>query len=109
MNVKIGPHTYAIRENNGPILHNGSPCNGLFDPETTTIHVNVAVADSVIAETLLHETLHAIYAHYVTMDGSVPDEEALVSVLGFGLSATISDNPEFFTIIQNLLLTRDSE
>jgi hypothetical protein len=63
--------------------------------------IAVAVEDlnpNHIGNTLLHETLHALWREY---NLPTETEEHIVTCLANGLTQMASDNPEFLTIINN--------
>ena len=57
--------------------------------------------DDVLADTILHETLHAIWGSYVEQEQA--EEETVVTMLSHGMCQVIRDNKKFIEEITDLL------
>jgi hypothetical protein len=57
-----------------------------------------------VADTIIHETLHAIWAER-GLKGEL-DEETVVTALAHGLTAVMADNPDWVKAIQDALSGR---
>lgn len=84
--VTIGPHRYVIEPGG----------DGLCVPRRNVIALDGGQPPSQLADTLLHEVVHALLAT-VKLDDDV--EEAVALALGPGLLALIADNPELIRSI----------
>lgn len=93
--VVIGPHRYAVTLIPDGILE-GAGADGTCSPRRNVIALDGGQPDSQLADTLLHEVVHALLAT-VKLDDDV--EEGLALVLGPGLLSFIADNPALIRAI----------
>lgn len=68
---------------------------GECNVNTATIRVADNRPDAVLAETLIHEVLHALF-HDIGLDWEAEDEERMVERMSPRLAALIGDNPALF-------------
>ena len=61
--------------------------------------VTEGLSPNAIINTLIHETLHAIWKEYAL---PTEPEEHVVTCLANGLTALIRDNPEFLTLMKKV-------
>lgn len=89
--LDIGPHRWTVQGDDQARRHLGG--NGRWgetNPEALTIAVDTDRPHTAVAETLLHETLHAVWCTVnVAADG---DEEQTVNALAPTLLATLRHN-----------------
>lgn len=83
-----------------------SQCYGQYSPVEGLIRIDPANPPRRIAETLLHESLHAIWDHY-HMQGDPAEEEQIVSVLATALIQIFRDNPEFLELLTQVMEKED--
>lgn len=95
--VKIGGHEVAIRLASVQEL-GGKEYLGEYNPDTNSIRLKRTLAKSRRVEVLLHEVFHAILVGHKYFD-----DEALVVLLGEGLTQIIRDNPDFIRYCLELL------
>lgn len=102
--IKVGYASYTIK---GMSKKDQAEFHGLCDPNTHNIFLNAKSPDRLRAETLLHETLHAIHAEWKI---GLPDdkEEEVVSKFSVGLAAVIRDNPGFIETLSGRIYGTDS-
>jgi hypothetical protein len=88
--IKVGPFDFAVR----PIsreLGLRLREDGDFDGES--IHVTKGQRGPALADTVMHELLHAIFKTFALKDED--DEERIVSAISKGLVGVLRDNPNF--------------
>lgn len=93
--VQIGPHRVPfvykpeidLEGNEDDIV------SGCFFPEDYRIEIRQGLRGSRMAEVLLHEVLHVVFAN--TKFAPESDEERAVTVLASSLTQIARDNPEF--------------
>lgn len=85
--VKVGPHQVSI-----VWVGEMEDCCGDYDKEKERIRVDTSMSDTQVADTLLHEILHAI--HYIYGIKDEHEEEQVVTVTATALSQVIQDNPD---------------
>lgn len=90
--MKFGDHT-LLRE---------AKALGILDDVKLTITLDPKLPPRLMAETALHESLHAIYAAY-SFGIDALEEEELVSRISGPLLKLQQDNPEFFAWIDWLM------
>ena len=91
--VRIGSKVYTIIPQTTK-WHEDTEAYGSFDRERGEINIvteNVALGE--ILDTLLHETLHVVWAEWNLP--SRPREERAVTSLGTGLAAVFAQNVEY--------------
>jgi hypothetical protein len=87
-NVKVGPHRYRVISDKDALMEAAS---GRTDRERLTICLDPTLAGSALADTLVHELVHACLA-VVALGDDVEEQVALA--LGPGLLALLRDNPK---------------
>ena len=98
--IQIGPHTYHINTHQPDLdretlKDSTHPNLGLCDPTTLTIYMTVHQAPSQQQDTLLHETLHALFSLIGAGEDIDHDtEEKLVRRLAPALLQTLQNNPQ---------------
>jgi Zn-dependent peptidase ImmA (M78 family) len=99
--IRIGYRTYQIKAWTDLELVT-TESYGQCDKQRGIIYVCTHLDDVVIADTLLHEVLHAVWHEYGLQDDD--REERIVHTLASGLIQVMRDNPQ---VIRYLLkLTR---
>ena len=100
--IRIGPYDVPI--NFMPIGTVDAEKNfGSFHSESMEIRLrSVFASDQMVADTLLHECLHAIVSVH-GMDIRKDGEERTVTVLATSLSALIKFNPDLISYLQDAL------
>lgn len=83
--LKILAHEYAVAVDNDLALENGNL--GECSPGTLKIRIMPGLADSVLADTLLHEVFEALNHHL-----ALGLEHGALTALSEGLTAVIRDN-----------------
>jgi hypothetical protein len=78
-------------------LEHNSPL-GLYGGREGAIWVDTGSDPAEIADTLLHETLHAIWRHYALDDNA--EEERAVTLLAHGLTQVLRDNRDLLTFLE---------
>lgn len=86
--IKIGAHHYRIKTATRKEMGKENSADVGF--ETNTIRVITPAARSRLIELIIHESLHAMVAGH-----DFADEEAMILILGNGITSLIADNPEF--------------
>lgn len=100
--ILVGPYRIKVRAHVG--LEEDCECIGEFSSSHQRIRLD---ADQIkahpvrMAETFLHEILHAIIYSYYTLDCGDADkvEERVVSNLSTGLFKVLMDNPEVLQLL----------
>lgn len=95
MKLKVGYRSIAI----GPMpegVYESSNHLGEFRRGAGTITVYAGQPVDELADTIIHEVLHAIWAEREL--GQKVEEEAAVTALAHGLTAVFKDNPEFAAV-----------
>ena len=88
--IKVGPFDFAvlpISQDLGRRLRE----DGDFDGDC--IHVTKGQRGPALADTVLHELLHAVFATFCLKDED--DEERIVSAMATGIVGILRDNPKF--------------
>lgn len=94
--VKVGPHQVSIA-----FVGELEDCFGDYDKHKERIRVDTNISDTQIADTLLHEILHAV--HYIYGIKDEHEEEQIVTVTATALSQVIQDNPKVMKFITSKL------
>lgn len=95
--ISIGYRTYEVT----PLEmadHEMTEKYGWCDKANCNIYVYTGGEAMVVADTLLHEVLHAVWAHMGLDDKH--EEEAVVNRLSTGLSTVMYDNPDLVDFIK---------
>lgn len=74
---------------------------GEFSSLELLIRIDLSVNPVVIANTLLHELMHAIYWVYEIRDGD--DQERTVTTMATGMTQVFKDNPNIVNFISDLM------
>ncbi len=91
--IRVGAHTYQLLSDAAAkIILLGRLNRGETDSVALTIRVDPDMPSSAYAETLLHETLHAVW-HQAGLQRLEVDEEDLITALAPTLLAVLRDNP----------------
>lgn len=99
LRVKVGAHIYRILYRNTE-----GNCGGLCHTHSKTIHIRLGLEGSYLAESLLHEVMHAIWYEWGITNSEMPlalylasvaTEESAINGLANGLMAVMRDNPAF--------------
>ncbi len=88
--IKVGPFDFAVVEIAADIadrLREDGDIAGY------TIHIGAGQNGPRLADTVLHEVLHAIYRVWALSDAD--DEERTVTAMTTGLVSVLRDNPQF--------------
>jgi len=93
--VRVGCYTYAIEWVDGTWTA-GTNRYGECDYLTQIIRVNGQLSNTRIAETFLHELMHAVSDWYGRADAETIDREDLCLMVGHCLPMIWIDNPEVF-------------
>lgn len=97
LKVKVGAHTYRIS-----YVETKGACSGLCHTHAKTIHIRQGLEGRYLAETLLHEVMHAIWYEWGITNSEMPEplyrasvatEESAINGLANGLMAVMRDNP----------------
>ena len=103
--IRVGPYDYAVHWLDAPRDMMG--CVGQVKHETQVIDVLCHGSPQWMADTLLHEVLHAVVATQ-NLNGHPPFdedkvEERMVATLATGLVQVIRDNPELVVMLARLV------
>jgi len=98
--ARIGAHTYTVSTVPRNKLGTDEELGGM-DPSTNTIRVADNTAPTREIETFIHECLHAMLTGH-----DFQDEEAIVVILGEGLTSFLADNPSFIRSALHTLSTK---
>lgn len=93
MFIRIGIHDIEVVFSSRLHDKQGNACNGLYDPDTLVISLDGAAPMSVQQEVLIHEILHACWHMASLWKQESPDEETVVSALGYHLVGVLVHNP----------------
>lgn len=77
--------------------------HGKYNDESAELCINTNKEPAEIVNTLIHETLHALFHHAGARDcGKIPPEleEYICAFLGNGLAQVFGDNPGFLRAIE---------
>ena len=88
--IKVGPFDIAVVEIAADVASRLRE-DGDFDGDT--IHIAAGQRGPALADTVLHELLHAIFKTFALKDED--DEERIVSAMATGLICVFRDNPNF--------------
>lgn len=91
--VRVGFRTYRVIEHKHDIAGPNGAAVGLHRGTSNEMHVSSAQPAREIANTLLHEILHAVWDVYSLGDTEHNDEESIVNALANGLCGVIRENP----------------
>lgn len=95
--VEIGNRTYSLLFEGDPVS-DGNKVYGFMSSVNCKIVLDKNMQPKRMAETLLHELLHCIYADYNYIGGKERKaEEFYVQVGGVGLTKLFRDNPKVLT------------
>ena len=103
--LKVGSHNYQVAYK--PLVDKQRVI-GLCWHASKRIDIEKSLRPKILAQTLLHEVMHAIYYEYGLINSEMHDadyaagmvcEEAAVNGLGIGLIQVFSDNPQFKSLI----------
>ncbi len=101
--VKIGPYLYSIRHVDHIENDEGNP-DGLWSFDTKVggmIQMRKDIEDDTVqAEVLTHEILHALFHHFGM---ELDNEEYLVSNIAVGLIMVMKDNPKYLAYLTEKL------
>lgn len=100
--IKIGFIDYEILDWN-PEVAKAAGYYGMHSAGDGWIKIDLAHPQCHVAETLIHEILHAIFdfAHFDFV--TAPSEEFIVSFTASGLTAVLQNNPELMQYLQESL------
>ena len=96
--VTVGPHRYRVVVDDNAIVAS-SGASGRCDAEGLVISLNGGMAPTALADTLLHELVHACVGP-CNLDEKV--EERVALALGPALLALIRDNPRLVRWIEQV-------
>jgi hypothetical protein len=98
--VRVGYRTLAVEAWAHEEADTAGEC-GRFDTENDRILIDTAYGAATVAETLIHEVLHACYAlgHVSEQDS----EERTVAILSTQLAQVIRDNPDLVAFLSESL------
>lgn len=89
--LTLGPFTVRVKRKN---LEKLSGNYGAYDPSQQLIHLEKTLAPELLAETLLHESLHGCWAQTsLTKRYEEEQEEEIIRALSPRLLALLRDNP----------------
>ena len=88
--IKVGPFDIAVVEIAADVASRLRE-DGDFDGDT--IHIAAGQRGPALADTVMHELLHAIFKTFALKDED--DEERIVSAIATGLIGVFRDNPNF--------------
>ncbi len=98
--VIVGPHVYRIaatRKAERKLTADGNL--GMCDTTTSTILVMPGQSPTQLADTLLHEIIHAAFDQTPLRQGNTGTEEEIVSALTPILLGVLRNNPEFVELL----------
>lgn len=98
--IKVGSQVYKIKCDPERLVEQGYM--GLHEGNKSLISYSSDYPDPVVADTLLHETLHAIVHNYVYNIAGAGEEE-IVTQMTHGLIQVMRDNPKFFDELKSML------
>lgn len=98
--LKIGYQTYTVEEDDDYCA--GLGANGATLKDRQKILYSSCVPKGEVADTLIHEILHAICHSYLP-DVERADEEEVVTMIAHGLTQVLRDNPTLFPELKKLL------
>ncbi len=98
--VKIGAQVYALSRKE-KVYQDGSEVMGLCHKNISVIEYGSQYPEEVLADTVLHEVLHAVWHNY--LDEPQAEEEKAVTMLAHGLIQVIRDNPKFIDELRGML------
>jgi hypothetical protein len=100
----IGPSIVEIRlAPRGVSTDDGGALCGVFIPTTKTIELDVdRLTGMELADTLMHEVIHAMFYFYGWGTQEKHREESVASLLGTGLALLFRDNPELLVALLRL-------
>lgn len=84
----------------------GTPCWGLTDTDTHTIHIERGMRPTKEREIVLHEVLHQLYDSSVLSEVPAEVEEPLVTYLGRAIGAHMEENLELWEYLLALSKSR---
>lgn len=93
--VAIGPHTYEV----AVVDELGGDLIGDTDSTQLTIRLQAGMPDSVTAEVLLHELLHAVWDMTPLRDFDDAVEESIVTALAPPLLDLLRRNPKLVALL----------
>lgn len=108
--IDVGPYRYRVVVDGDAIARvsvaDGAPAlAGHHDPAAQVITIDPALGPDAMAETLLHEVLHASLEQ-VPNDLTTAEEEGLVLGLGFVVLDVLRKNPALVTFLTARRSTR---
>jgi len=100
----IGPSIVEIRlAPRGVSRDDGGALCGVFIPTTKSIEIDVnRLTGMELADTLMHEVIHAMFYFYGWCAQEKHREESIASLLGTGLALLFRDNPELLVALLSL-------
>ena len=98
--LKIGAQVYKIKHEPERLKELGFM--GLHDGNGSIISYDSDYPALIVADSLLHETLHAIIHSYVFNIAGAGEEE-IVTQMTHGLIQVMRDNPQFIDELQGML------
>jgi len=97
--VKIGYSTYEIEVLDHKVAY-AKGCLGEINFDNGVIKIDTSATKSSVANTLLHEIIHAVYQAASAREVSNPTEEYLTCMYANGLTQVFVDNPDILTFIK---------
>lgn len=105
--VDVGVYRYSIEQDDAAILFarneaRTSALTGWSDHRTQRIVLDPGLGRDAIAETLVHEVVHALLSQFPTgIEGDAAEavEEGITLALGFGLVDVIRRNPDLIAYV----------
>ena len=98
--IKIGHQVYTLVPNDENLMDMG--LLGVCYKNKSRIEYTANVPPDILADTVIHETLHAIVDNYL-FDAAQAGEEEIVTQLAHGIVQVMRDNPKFFAELRALL------
>lgn len=86
---QLGAHTWTVEHAQGTFDVDGDTCNGVCDFSSLTIKVNVAMPDSLVMHSFMHEVMHAILW---TVGHPLATDEGFVDATGCALAQVLQSS-----------------
>ena len=97
--LKIGGQVYKVIRDDKQCEERGYL--GICFKDHSKIFYTEDYPKETVADTLIHEMLHAIWRNY--LDEGAVEEEKAVTMLAHGLIQVMRDNPKFFDEIRSMI------
>ena len=97
--LRVGYREYKLIDSHDLLKQLGM--HGKCDNNHGEIHYSKEYGKGALADTLVHELLHALW--HIHVDEEAVEEEKAVTMLAHGLCQVIKDNPKFVKELQSLL------